>query len=101
MRGVARSIILRPEGHDDGKNMSDRQHAHELLDRLGPGQVAAVVHLLEVMIHDDDDELTEEDRRAVAASREYFRKGGKGVPFERVVAKCGFTMDQIRSSKGD
>jgi hypothetical protein len=33
------------------------------------------------MFNDDDDELTEKDRRAVAASRE--------------------TMDQIRHSKGD
>jgi hypothetical protein len=85
-------------------SLEAKQHAHRLLDRLGPGQVAAVVHLLEVMIHDDDDgldqeALTEEDRRAVAASREYFRKGGEGVPFEQVVADCGFTMDQIRNSK--
>jgi hypothetical protein len=48
------------------------------------------------MLHDDSDELTEEDRRAVAASREYFREGGKGISFEQVVAECGFTMDQIR-----
>ncbi len=79
--------------------MSDKQHAHELLDRLAPGQVAAVVHLLEVMVHDDDDELNEEDRRAVTASREYFRKGGEGVAFEQVDAECGFTMDQIRGFK--
>jgi hypothetical protein len=81
--------------------MSDKQHAHELLDRLEPGQVAAVVQLLEVMINDDEDELTEEDRRAVAASREYFRRGGEGVPFEQVVAECGLTMDQILHSEGD
>jgi hypothetical protein len=47
------------------------------------------------MIHDED-ELTEKDRRAIAASREYFQRGGEGVPFEQVVAECGFTMDQIR-----
>jgi len=76
-----------------------RQHIHELIDQLGPSQLAAVGHLLEVMVHEDDDELTEEDRRAVAASREYFRKGAEGVPFEQVVAECGFTMDQIRGSK--
>jgi hypothetical protein len=87
-------------------SLEAKQHAHRLLDQLGPGQVAAVVHLLEVMVHDDEtmgpseDELTEEDRRAVAASREYFRNGGEGVPFEQVVAECGFTMDQIRGSKG-
>jgi len=76
-----------------------REHAHELLDRLAPGQIAAVVHLLEVMIHDD--ELTEEDRRAVAASREYFRKGGEGVPFEQVASDCGFSVDEIRNYKSE
>ncbi len=73
-----------------------KQHAHELIDQLSPAQIGAVVKLLEVMINDDDDELTEEDRSAVAASREYFRQGGQGIPFEQVVAECGFTMDEIR-----
>jgi hypothetical protein len=73
--------------------------AHELLGQLNPGKLAAVVHLLEVMVHDEEDEeeLSEEDRRALRASDEYFRKGGKGIPFEQVVAECGFTMDQIQS----
>ena len=81
--------------------MTDKQHVVELLDRLEPSQVAAVVQLLEVMIREDDDELTEQDRQAVAASLEYFRKGGEGVPFEQVVADLGFTMDQIRSHKSE
>jgi hypothetical protein len=71
-----------------------KQQAHELIDQLGPSQIAAVVKLLEVMLHDD--ELTEEDCRSIAASREYFREGGEGVSFEQVVADSGFTMDQIR-----
>ncbi len=81
--------------------MSDiRQHVHELIDQLPPTQLTAVKGLLEAMIHDDD-ELTEEDRRAVAASREYFQKGGTGIPFEQVAADLGFTMDQVRGHKGD
>lgn len=74
--------------------------AHELIGQLNPGELAAVVHLLEVMVEDDDDEdeeLTEEDRTALRASDEYFRNGGPGIPFEQVVAELGFTMDQIRS----
>jgi hypothetical protein len=71
--------------------------AHELLGRLNPGKLAAVVHLLEVMVHDE--ELSEEDRRAIAASREYFRQGGQGISFERVAADCGFTMEQIRGAQ--
>jgi hypothetical protein len=78
--------------------MPDRQHAHQLLDHLGPGQFDAVAKLLEVMIREDDEEeLTAEDRRAVAASRDYFRQNPEGgIPFEQVVAECGFTMDQVR-----
>jgi hypothetical protein len=76
----------------------DRQQAHQLLDQLGPAQLDAVGKLLEVMIAEEDgEELTEEDRRAVAASREYFRQNPEGgISFEQVVADCGFTMDQIR-----
>ena len=72
--------------------------AHELLGQLGPAKLAAVVHLLEVMIDDDEEELTEEDRHALRASQEYFRKGGQGIPFEEVVADLGFTLEQIRGA---
>jgi hypothetical protein len=76
--------------------------AHELIDQLGPGQLAAVVHLLEVMIDNEDDELNEEDRRAIAGSREYFRQNPEGgMSFQEMVAGCGFTMDQIRKHKAD
>jgi hypothetical protein len=74
-----------------------KQLAHELLDQLAPGQLAAVVHLLEVMIEDEEDELTEEDRQAIRSSREYFRENPDGgLSFEDMVAGCGFTMDQVR-----
>jgi hypothetical protein len=75
--------------------------AHELLGQLGPGKLAAVVHLLEVMIDDDnpDEALTEEDRRALRASDQYFGQGGEGIPFEQVVADLGFSMEQIRGNR--
>jgi hypothetical protein len=83
--------------------MSDRQHAHQLLDQLGPGQFDAVVKLLEVMTREEDEEeLTEEDRRAIAASRGYFRRNPDGgIPLEEMVAECGFTMDQVRHQQGE
>ena len=28
----------------------EKQHAHELIDRMAPGQVSAVVNLLEIML---------------------------------------------------
>jgi hypothetical protein len=76
-----------------------KRHAHELLEQLSADQIAAVLQLLEVMVEPNDEPLTEEDRRAVAASREYFRRNPEGgVPFEQVVADLGLTMDQIRGS---
>jgi len=73
-----------------------RQHVHELVEQLGPDQVAAVLQLLEVMVEPPDEPLTEEDRRAVTASREHFRQNPEGgVSFEEFAAECGFTMDQI------
>lgn len=78
--------------------MSDtRQHIHELIDQLPDTQLPEVATVLEAMLDSDDEPLTDEDRRAVAASLEYFAKGGEGIPFEQVVAERGFTMDQIRA----
>ena len=74
-----------------------RSHVHELIDHLPPVQLAAIETLLESMI--DDEELTEEDRRALRASDEYFRNGGEGIPFEQVVAELGFTMEQVRGER--
>lgn len=88
----------------------DKQHAHQMLDRLDPGQFEAVVRLLEVMTDPanvsirnapiDDEPVTEEEERAVAASKEWF-KTNPGIPFEDVVAELGFTMDQIRGHKDE
>ena len=79
----------------------DRQQAHQLLDQLGAAQFDAVVKLIEVILHDGDEEPAAEDRRSVAASREYFRRNPEGgIPFEQVVAECGLTMDQVRNHRG-
>jgi hypothetical protein len=63
--------------------LEPKKHAHQLLDQLDDGQIAAVVRLLEVMLHPDDEPLTEEDRRAIAASREWFKKNTEGISFDR------------------
>jgi hypothetical protein len=86
----------------------DRQHAHQMLDQLGPGQLDAVVRLLEVLTDPenvpirnapiDDEPESEEEAHAVAASKEWFRNH-QGIPFEEVVADLGFTMEQIREHK--
>ena len=80
----------------------DRQQAHRMLDQLDAAQFDAVVRLLEVILSDVDEEPAAEDRRALTASREYFRQNPEGgIPFEQVVAKCGFTMDQVRRHQGE
>jgi hypothetical protein len=77
----------------------ERQQVHALLDLLPPAKLGAVRSLLKAMIDEDDDVLTEEDRRAVADSREYFKKGGEGLSLEQVAAGLGFTMEQVRGRK--
>jgi hypothetical protein len=78
----------------------ERVHAHQLIDRLAPGQLTAVVNLLEILLEDHrEEELSPADRQAVAESREYFRQGGKGLTFEQVLSDCGFTMQDIWNAK--
>lgn len=78
-----------------------KKNVHELVEQLGPDQIAAVLRLLEVMVEPDEEPLSAEDSQAVAASREHFRQHpGGGVSFEQFAAECGFAMDQILDRKG-
>jgi len=70
---------------------SDRQHAHELIERLPPSQVSTVVRFLKFMLLDpvaraaataplDNEPVTEEDRRRFHEGQAWFRqRGGKGI----------------------
>jgi hypothetical protein len=71
---------------------ADRQHAHHLLDQLGPGQLAAVVHLLETLVSPDDDgdTLSNAERKAVAEADEWLRHN-QPIPHEEVLAGFGLT----------
>ena len=77
--------------------MSDRQHAVELLERLGPGQLAAVVHLLETMVApdmvspEDGDTLSPAEAKAIAEADEWL-KHNQPIPHEEVLAEFGLTM---------
>ena len=78
----------------------EKQHAHALLDRILPDQINTAVRFLEFLLVSapvEDEEIGEEEERAVARSKEWF-KNNDGIPFEQVVAEMGFTMDQIRSA---
>jgi len=80
------------------------EHARQLLDHLAPDQVAAVVHLMEVMLDPvsralasappEDEEISAEEEQAVAEAREWL-KHNKAIPFEDVVAELGFTMEEV------
>jgi hypothetical protein len=78
----------------------DKQHAHHLLDHLAPAQVAAVVHLMEVMLDPlsrklanapiEDEEISEDEERAVAEAREWL-KHNQPIPHEEVLAELGLS----------
>lgn len=67
--------------------------AHELIGQLNHGKLAAVVHVMEAMLDEDDEsELTEETRQRLLESKAYFDNGGQGIPMEEVLADFGLTM---------
>ena len=71
---------------------TDAQHAHHLLDQLGPGPLAAVVHLLETMVSlEDRDTLSPAERKAVAEADEWL-KHNQPIPHEEVLAELGLSM---------
>jgi hypothetical protein len=46
----------------------------------------------------DDEPISEEEERAVEEAREWLRNnGGRGIPFEQVVAELGFTMEEVKN----
>ncbi len=69
--------------------------AHELIGHLGPGKLAAVVHLLEVMVHeeniDESDTLSPAEAKAIAEADEWL-KHNKPIPHEEVLAEFGLSM---------
>ena len=81
-------------------SMNDLEHAQQLLSHLAPAQVAAVVHLMEVMLDPlsrtlanaplEDEEISEDEERAVAEAREWL-KHNKPIPHEQVLAELGLT----------
>jgi hypothetical protein len=73
-----------------------RQHVHDLIDRLPP-TLLPVSHAL-AMAPLEDEEIGEEEHRAVARSKEWF-KHHEGTHFRDVVTEMGLSMEQIRNCK--
>jgi hypothetical protein len=89
---------------------NEKHQAHELIERLAPSQVSAVVGLLEAMLNPvsraianapvDDEPETEQERQAVAESKEWFeRRGGQGIPHEEVLADFGPASNDLKKQK--
>lgn len=83
---------------------NEKQQAHDLIERLAPSQISAVVHLLEVMTDPvalsltnaptDDEPVTEEEAHEIAATRASLDRG-EGIPHEQVLAEFGLTSDDF------
>jgi len=81
-----------------------KQHAHELIDRLAPGQVSAVVGLLEIMLDPvarsianapcEDEPISEEETRAAATSKAWL-KNNEPIPNEEVLAEFGLSTEDF------
>lgn len=82
----------------------EKQHAHELIERMAPGQVAAVVSLLEIMLDPlahalanapyDDEPVSDEEARDAEARKASLTRG-EGVPHEEVLAEFGLSSQDF------
>jgi hypothetical protein len=80
--------------------IEERQQAHALLDSLGPEQLTAVRHLLEVMVEPlshslalapvEEEEITEETAAAIERARASFARG-EGIPHEEILREFGLS----------
>jgi hypothetical protein len=83
---------------------NEKQQAHELIDRLPPAQLSAVVNLLESMLDPvslaianapvEEEEITPETAAALDRARERSNRNGC-IPHEQVLAELGITQEEI------
>jgi hypothetical protein len=92
------------------RSLAEKHQAHELIERLAPSQVSAVVGLLEAMLDPvsraianapmDDEAETEHERQAVAESKAWFeRRSGNGISHDEVLADFGLAPDSFTDTK--
>jgi hypothetical protein len=85
---------------------ADKQHAHELIERLAPSQVPAAVGMLERLLDPvaraianapiDDEPLTADDANALAEASEW-SKHNKSTPQEEFLAELGIAQEEVDS----
>jgi len=81
-----------------------KEHAYELIDRLPPAQLTAVVSLLESMLDPvslaianatfDEEQLNEEEEKALGDAAAWTKRN-PGIPHEQVLAELGITQEEI------
>jgi hypothetical protein len=87
---------------------ADKQHAHELIEKLAPSQVPEAIGMLETLLDPvaralanaptDDEPESAQERQAVSESKRWFeQRGGKGIPHEEVLADFGLTPDDFKN----
>ena len=81
-----------------------KQEAHELIDSMAPGQVAAVVGLLKIMLDPvsvalanapfDDEPVSEEEAREIADTRASLTRS-EAIPHEEVLREFGLSQEDF------
>ena len=84
---------------------SQKDQAHELIERLAPSQVSAIVSVLQAMLDPvakaivsapfDDEPETAEERLAVAKSKEWFQKQS-GITNDQVMTDLGIDRKDLK-----
>jgi hypothetical protein len=84
-----------------------KQQAHELIDRISTAQASAVVTLITSMLDPvdraianapfEDEEISEEESRAVAASKAWLAEHpGEGIPHEEILREFGLSPEDLQ-----
>jgi len=90
--------------------VSEKHHAHELIERLPDSQIPTAVRFLEFMLLDpvrralatappDDEPVTEQDRQRFHNGQAWFAQRGKGIPMEEVLAEFGLKSEDFHLDK--
>lgn len=83
-----------------------KQEAHELIERISTAQASVVVTLITSMLDPvdraianapfEDEEISEEEERAVAASKAWLAEHpGEGIPHEELLAEFGIKPEEL------
>ena len=85
-----------------------KEQAHELIERLPPVQLTAVVGLLEAMVDPvaraiseapvDNEPLTRQEEKALVEAQEWL-EDNQPIPHEQVLRELGITQAEIESCK--